>query len=113
MDHLVGETIVLRTTTGGGYDRFGDRLPTRVVDKRVERAVVIPEGAERVDGDYIVGGESRTATVLLPGFFKVEQDATVIIRGQEWIVDRPAFDHRSVFGSDRGGTEIFVRRATA
>ena len=113
MSHLVGETVVLRTTTGGGYDRYGDPLPETHIDEPVHHAVVIHEGSDRFDDDAVLGGEVRNVSVMLPGFYEVEQDATVVIRGEEWRVEKPPFDHRSVFGSSLGGTELFVRRATA
>ena len=109
---VVGETIVLVTREGGGYDRYGDPLPVKVVNVEIDGAVFIPEGTGTIK-DGVTNGEYQQASVLLPGFEEVEVDAEVIVRGEHFRVDRPSVDHRSAFGTSRGGTEIFLKRATA
>lgn len=111
MDHVVGERVLLRTMSGGGVDDDGYPLPEKVVDEPIDGAVVFYAGAERVD-KVDVAGEATTLTVLLPRRYDVELDAVVVVRGEKWVVDRPPFHHVSVFGSERGGTELTLRRFT-
>lgn len=109
--HIVGETITLVTVTGGGIDRDGYRIPREEHNEPVEGAVVIPEQSGRITDDDRAG-EFREASVLLPRFVAIETGSEVVVRGQKFRVDRPPFDHRSAFGTRRGGTEIYLRRAT-
>lgn len=113
MDHVVGERVLLRTIKGGGYDPDGNPLPRRSVDEPVDGAVVFYTSTGSFDDVDVVGGEDRSLTVLLPRRYPVEQGAVVVVRGEEWIADRPPFEHRSLFGSDLGGTELFLTRRTA
>jgi hypothetical protein len=109
---IVGETIVLVTREGGGYDRYGDPLPVQIVNVEIPGAVFIPEGTGTIK-DSSIDGEYQQASVLLPSFEEVEVDAEVLVRGETFRVERPSVHHRSVFGTGRGGTELFLKRAEA
>lgn len=111
MSRLVGETVILRTTTGGGVDDDGYPLPDIKVDTPVTRAVFIPESGDiyrTADRDVVV----QAASVLLPYVLEVPPTATVIVRGVEYRQSKPAADHKSMFGTGRGGTEIFLTKGT-
>lgn len=113
MSHLVGETVTIQTRGEDQYDRYGDIIYGPVVTTVVPGAVVIPRVSETIDGAGVIEGEANEVTVLLPRFVEVGQGATVIIRDEEWQVEKTPFHHRSVYGSKLGGTELYVRRATA
>lgn len=106
---VVGEVVTLVTREGGGYDDDGHKLPEVIVNHEIPGAVFIPESAgtiHREDGTL----QYREASVLLPGFEDVALGAEVIVRGDTFKVDRPPVDHRSMFGTSRGGTELYLRR---
>jgi len=113
MSHLVGEPVTIRTQGEDEYDRYGDLIPGAVVDTVIPGAVVIPQVSESIDGTGVIDGEANEVTVLLPRFVEVAQGATLIIRDEEWKVERTPFHHRSVYGSKLGGTELYVRRVNA
>lgn len=113
MTHIVGEVVTIRTREGGGYDRYGDELPEKIVDTAVAGCVVFVVSTEAFSGNGTYDGEETTVCVLFPSEQPVEQGTTLVIRGDEWRVFKPPFAHRSAFGSRLGGTEAFARRALA
>lgn len=106
---IVGEPVTIVTEKGGGYDRYGRELPVTRVKRTIDRAVVVP-GTNSSVRDTTIDGQIYEATVLFPTFVDIQDGALVIVRGLEYEVDRPPFDHRSAFGTTRGGTEINIRR---
>lgn len=108
MSHLVGERVTIRTRSGGGTDWDGNLLPSKIVDKHVDRAVVIPVRAGRLDMDNQLDASVEGFTVLLPAAYDVQEGAEIIVRGEVYEVAHPPFTHRSAFGSKLGGTEIYV-----
>lgn len=112
MSHIVGEQVTLVTVTGGGgYDDDGYPIPSKEVKQVIDHCVVIPEGnAYQYTDDRFL--EFREASVLIPSFVTVDANASVMIRGAKYVVARPAFDHKSAFGSALGGTEIYVKRVS-
>lgn len=108
---IVGETIVLVTREGGGIDDDGYPLPEKEVNVEIRGAVFIPEGNGTILEDDR-SGEYRQASILLPTFQEISTGAEVIVRGLSYKVDRPPVDHRSVFGTSLGGTEIYLKRVT-
>lgn len=112
MSRLQGETITIITRAGGGVDDDGYPIPEEIINRDIPGCVVIPEASGRiVDDDR--NGEYRETSVLLPGQFpEVETGARIIVRELEYVVDKPPFHHISPFSTGRGGTEIYLRRAT-
>ena len=109
---IVGETILLVTREGGGVEDRGYPLPEKVVNVEIPGAVFIPESTSVVnEGTGLHTFEQ--ASVLLPRFEEIAVGAELIIRGERFFVERPSVQHRSVFGTSRGGTEIFVKRSGA
>lgn len=108
---IVGEVVTIITRKGGGVDDDGYPIPETEVRVEVPGAVVTPERLGTIIDDDRAG-VFREMSVLLPQFEDVELGAKIEIRGEVFTIDRPPFDHRSVFGTSRGGTEIYVRRAT-
>lgn len=106
---VVGEVVTLVTRTGGGYDDDGHTLPEVIVNEDIPGAVFIPESAGVINRDDGTT-EYREASILLPTFEEITVGATIMVRGEQFTVERPPVDHRSAFGTGRGGTEIFVRR---
>lgn len=108
----MGETIHLVTRQGGGVDDDGYPLPEEVVNTEIPGAVFIPESTgtiHRNDGTLTY----QQASVLLPKFEDIGVGAELQIRGESFVVERPSVQHRSAFGTSRGGTEIFVKRRGA
>lgn len=106
---IVGETIILVTREGGGVDDDGYPMPEQVVNVEIPGAVFIPESTgtiHRTDGTL----EYRQASVLLPQFETIEVGAEIKVRGESYRVERPSVDHRSMFGTMRGGTELFLKK---
>lgn len=106
---VVGEVVTLVTRESGGFDNDGNKLPDVIVNVDIPGAVFIPESAgviRMTDG----ATEYREASIMLPTFEQITVGATVMVRGKEFTVHRPPVDHRSAFGTSRGGTEIYVRR---
>lgn len=96
MSRLVGETVYILGDSG------------RVA---VPRAVVAPESGTviyRPDGSVNMARSS----VLIPLGYSVTPDDRVEIRGVEYRQTRPPETSISPFGTGRGGTEIFIERAT-
>ena len=108
---IVGEPITLVTRKGGGVDDYGYPLPEKEVNVTIERAIIVPEQSGRII-DRTVDGSFIEASILLPTHEDVDLGAEVNVRGERYRVDRPPFHHRSAFGTSKGGTEIYVRRAT-
>ena len=108
---IVGETILMVTRRGGGVDDRGYPLPEEIVNVEIPGAVFIPEGTGRItEGGR--GIEYEQARVLLPRFEDIDAGAEIHVRGERFFVERPPVDHRSAFGTDRGGTEIFLEKVT-
>lgn len=97
------------TRRGGGVDDRGYPIPEEIVNVEIPGAVFIPEGTGRInDGGRVI--EYEQARVLLPRFENIEAGAEIHVRGERFFVERPSVDHRSVFGTNRGGTEIFLEK---
>lgn len=108
---IVGETILLVTREGGGVDDRGYPLPEKVVNVEIDGAVFIPESTGRItDGGRVI--EFEQARVLLPRFEEIAAGAEIHVRGERFFVERGSVDHRSAFGTSRGGTEIFLKKVT-
>lgn len=106
---VVGQVVRVITRKSGGYDPDGNKLPDTIINEDIPGAVFIPENAgitRAWDGAL----EWREAYILFPTFEQIAVGATVMVRGEEFTVERPPVDHRSAFGTSRGGTEVFVRR---
>lgn len=108
---IVGEVVTIITRKGGGVDDDGYPLPETIIRVGIPGAVVTPERMGVITADDRAG-EYREMSVLLPRFEELGLGAEIEIRGEIFKIDRPPFHHRSVFGTSRGGTEIYVRRAT-
>lgn len=111
--HIVGEPITLITVKGAGVDDYGYPLPEKFERVVIENCAVVPGTADVItDESYMIA--VKEVTVLAPVFLeRVEDGARVIIRGEEWKVSEPVFHHRSVFGTQRGGTAIKCERRAA
>lgn len=100
------------TRKGGGVDDDGYPLPEEVVNTEIPGAVFIPEAAgmiNRQDGTL----QYREASILLPSFEDIKVGAEILVRGEAFKVERPSVQHRSAFGTSRGGTELYVKRRGA
>lgn len=106
---IVGETILVVTRRSGGVDDRGYPIPDEVVNVEIPGAVFIPEGTGRIAGDGRVI-EYEQARVLLPRFEEIDATAEIHVRGERFFAERPSVDHRSAFGTNRGGTEIFLKK---
>ena len=106
---IVGETILMVTRRGGGVDDRGYPIPEEIVNVEIPGAVFIPEGTGRVT-EGMGAFEYEQARVLLPRFEEINAGAEIHVRGERFFVERPSVDHRSAFGTDRGGTEIFLKK---
>lgn len=105
-----GETILVITKTGPTYDPDGYYIEGKTVKKPVHGCVIVPKGAAvEVDNTYRLA--SNEVSVLCPRVIRgIDEGATLIIRGEEYEVSAPPFDHVSPFGTGRGGTEIPAER---
>lgn len=107
--NISGETITFLSESGGGYTADGRWIPPEVTNVDVPGCVIIPDGQAVTAGDTYMLAE-KNVRVLVPGFIQVEEGSTVLIRGEEYIVSAPGFDHRSPFGTGRGGSEFKCER---
>lgn len=98
--------------TPGGFDADGNWLPPRDIVE-ILGCVITPKGtATGAGADYFFA--SADLSILTPGFIaEIESDRQFLIRNEWFELDGLPFDHRSVFGTGAGGTEIPVKRVTA
>lgn len=106
---IVGEVVRLVTRKGGGVDDDGYPIPEVIVNVDIPGAVFIPESSGTIDRDTDQL-QYREASILIPGFEQITLGAEIVVRGETFLVDRPPVEHRSPFGTGRGGTELYVRR---
>lgn len=86
-----GETItVLRADDG--FDPDGNPI-THPQGEPIHNCVVEPAGQASIDGRDIVAGDTTTLRVLAPPGTVVEEGATVIFRGDEYVVKFAPFDY--------------------
>lgn len=110
MSALVGETVQMVTT--GGFDSDGNWLPPRDIVE-IPGCVITPKGtAVGAAADYFFS--SADLSILAPVFIAdIESDRQFLIRNEWYELDGVPFNHRSVFGTGAGGTEIPVKRVKA
>lgn len=102
---IKGETIEIRHVEGGGFDPDGFRLPEEVTWETVNGCVIAPvSGLVMTEIDYRLAQEE--VTVYAPTFITIKIDEEFKARGKMWQVTEIPFDHRSPFGTNRGGTEF-------
>ena len=75
------------------------------------QAVVVPEGSDLRPGkDDVVTFVTTTTKLLIPAGWNVPEElvsgASVIVRGTTYYVDGDVVEHRSPFGTGRGGLEV-------
>lgn len=104
---IVGETVTMPGEPEGldyrGRPIYGDPIEFM--------AVVVPEGSDlRPGSDDLVTFVSTQAKILIPNGWPVPETlasgAEVEVRGQTYYVDGDGVDHRSPFGTGRGGIEL-------
>lgn len=107
---MVGETV--KIVIPGGYDSNGIPLPPVLVEE-IPGCVITPKGTGAgVGRDYFFASEDMS--ILAPKFIEdIPSNAEFLVRGETYALDGIPFDHRSVFGSQYGGTEIPVKRVKA
>jgi len=103
---LKGETVILVTKTGGGYDNDGRLIPPVVVRTPMQRCVIIPKGGNVASAvDYQLA--SKEISILTPEPVDgLEVGAELEVRGQVYEINAPVFHHKSPFGTTVGGSEI-------
>lgn len=107
---MIGQTILLRTVTGGGVDPYGDPLPETITDTPVTAMVAPRESSEsdvRGRNGVIVG---------LTAYITADVDVTaadrIIVDGLDYQVDgEPGTWHRPTTGA-RWGLQVALVRAT-
>lgn len=105
MSALVGETVVMRLLVG--RDQFDVPI---YEDTEINNCVITPKGTGGgINNNYFFSSEkiSILAPVFLP---PIDDKAQFIVRGESYSMDGLQFDHKSVFGTGAGGTEIPVTR---
>ena len=104
---IVGEKVTMPGEPEGsdyrGRPIYGDPIEFN--------AVVVPEGTDlRPGGDDLVTFVTTTMKLLIPNGWEVPETlasgAEVEVRGQTYYVDGDVVDHRSPFGTGRGGIEL-------
>jgi len=96
MSRLIGETVIITT----GAER-----------EEITGAVFIPESGTMVTTVDRVAFTTG-ASVLLPMVKEISPVATIEARGLQFRQVGHAVHHISMFGTGRGGTQIFIERAT-
>jgi len=101
---LQGETIYFVRITG--RDVWGapnyERIP-------INGCVVTPSGRS-VEAGETTFWSLEAMVIFAPTYVELEEHDQLEIRGEEWYVSAPTFDHISPFGTGRGGTEIHASR---
>lgn len=111
MQHLIGETVAVRTYGEPSRDHRGRLIPGQVVDKKYQGCVVYPKGSGYTSGDdVVVTPDFREFTVLFPVEVALKEDDIVVVRGLEMKVQPHPSAWKSPFGTAVGGTEIIARR---
>lgn len=105
MSALVGETVLMRVITG--RDQWDKPI---YEETEINNCVIVPKGTGGgIANNYFFSDEkiSILAPVFLP---PIDDEAQFIVRGESYSMDGLQFDHKSVFGTGAGGTEIPVTR---
>lgn len=105
MSALVGETVIMRLIVG--RDQYG--VPV-FEDTEIHNCVITPKGTSGgITDNYFFASEKMS--ILAPVFLPpIDDKAQFIVRGESYSLDGLPFDHKSVFGTGAGGTEIPVTR---
>lgn len=99
---VVGETVKMNVIIG--RDEFEE--PIFEVTE-LQNCVIVPKGtANGIVNGYFLASEN--ISLLAAGFIPqpIEKDTVFTIRGVDYVLDGVPFDHRSMFGTGAGGTEI-------
>lgn len=86
--------------------------PIIISEEREPLAAVVTDGKYKLEaaGSDVGWIDTGTLTILFLDFVEVDQGEIFEVRGDEWLADGEQFDHRSPFGTARGGSEITVSR---
>lgn len=105
MSRVQGETVYLVEVKGRDY------RGRPITERTPLQAVVVPGRSDVTEGGDAAGWlNTAELTLLLPEFRAVEAGQEVEVRGHTYYVDGDGFDHRSAFGTARGGTELRLTR---
>ena len=114
MDHLVGETVAVRTYGEPSRDHRGRLVPGKAVDVEYNQCVVYQKDAGEGERDpVVVSPDYREIVVMFPTVVGLEEGDIVVVHGVEMKVQPHPVVWSSPFGTGRGGTEVIVRRDEA
>lgn len=86
-----GETITV-LSAGDGFDRDGNPLE-HPEGETIFGCVVEPAGQTKIEDRDVVSGDTTTLRVHAPAGTVVEEGATVLFRGEEYVVQFVPFDY--------------------
>lgn len=107
---MIGQPVILRTVSGGGFDQYGDPLPETIVDTEV-MAMVAPRESSESDVRGRNGSIVGLTAYLPPGVDATAADR-IIVDALEYVIDsEPGKWHRPSTGA-HWGTQVALKRAT-
>lgn len=108
---LVGETCIHVKYGEPSRNEYGALIPGARIETPIHGCVIIPRSSEVFqDGGNSWSLASKEVTILTPTVQPgINEGDFMHVRGEDWEVIAPTFNHVSMFATGRGGTEVQCR----